>query len=69
MAYTYKIVNGVKVACNAADQTALAARDAEGRTNVIPPAVATTSTKERVAAVVKAFGLTLAEFKDELAKP
>ena len=69
MAYTYKMVNGVKIALNSGDQTKLAAKDAANWTSgpvPTPPALTATAKLARLAA---AFKLTVAELKAEIFRP
>jgi hypothetical protein len=69
MAYTHKVVNGVRLVLTAGDQTVLAARDAEDWTpGPSGDAVVMTSgtPAERFARMLKAHRLTLAEFRTTL---
>ena len=68
MAYTYKMVNGVKTSLTSGDQTKLAAKDAAGWTAGQEPAVGTTTTA-KFEKLARVFGLTVAELKAEIARP
>jgi len=69
MAYTYKMVNGVKIALNSGDQTKLAAKDAADWSAGQAPFVAADTTAKKLARLAKAFNLTVAELKAEIARP
>jgi hypothetical protein len=67
--YTHKYVNGVLTALNAADHTALTTRDGQDWSNGPAPATAAATAAEKIERMIKTFGLTLAEFKAEIARP
>lgn len=75
MAYTYKMVNGVKTSLNSADQTALAAKDAANwqpgqepsAATLMVSTVNTASPAGKLARMAQAFGLTVDELKAEIA--
>ena len=69
MAYTYKIVNGVKIALTSTDQTNLAAKDAADLEPGPSPPEPATTTAEKFARLASSFGLTVAELKAEIARP
>ena len=65
MAYTHKIVNGVLMVVTPTDATVLAARDADDWSRE-PVVVMSGTAAERLARMLKANGLTLAEFRTTL---
>ena len=79
MPYTYKMVNGVKITLNSADQAALAARDAADWANLQDAPPPETSVlhappplnpcRVKLARLAAAFRLTVAELKTELTRP
>ena len=71
MAYTYKIVNGVKIVLTSGDQTKLTAKDAaHWQPGPPPPAMmrSAATTGDKLARMAKSFGLTVEQLKAELAK-
>jgi len=69
MAYTYKMVNGVKTTLTSGDQTALANKDAAGWTAGQAPAAAADTPAKKLARLAQAFNLTVADLKSEILRP
>ena len=68
MAYTYKIVNGKKIALTSGDQTKLTAKDAANFQPGPPPPPALT-TAEKFRKMARTFGLSVTELKAEIFRP
>lgn len=69
MAYTSKMVNGVKVALNSGDQAALSAKDASNWEAGQAPFVAADTPAKKLARLAKAFNLSVADLKAEILRP